>query len=91
MLMVNTPSLLPSVHLIYCIYTLDDDGIIYYFNESTGESRWDPPTNQQAISPLREDSVEPFLKGLKPDELQKLVNKTCTIVCVFIKKKSVLV
>lgn len=40
---------------------VDEEGTIYYFNETTGESRWDPPD---------EDIV-----SLQPEEFKKLVKE----------------
>ncbi|KAG1324358.1 hypothetical protein G6F62_009144 [Rhizopus arrhizus] len=40
----------------------DEEGTIYYFNESTGESRWDPP----------DDTAAETVMLLKPEELKKL-------------------
>ncbi|CEP12575.1 hypothetical protein [Parasitella parasitica] len=54
-------------------HAFDSEGTIYYFNETTGESRWDKP-GQEAPPPLplRDDNTETFLQGLKPNDLQKL-------------------
>jgi hypothetical protein len=55
---------------------LDEDGTIYYFNESTGESRWDKPTTEILDDVQRDESFETFIQGLKPEELTKLVMDT---------------
>lgn len=56
--------------------SLDEDGTIYYFNESTGESRWDKPTEMLDTDAQRDESFETFIQGLKPEELKKLVKYT---------------
>ncbi|KAI9486486.1 MAG: hypothetical protein EXX96DRAFT_44094 [Benjaminiella poitrasii] len=63
-------------------HAYDQDGTIYYFNESTGESRWDRPSLSATASqnetipiiPQREESnsVDTLLQVLRPEELQKL-------------------
>lgn len=47
-------------------WTIDEDGTIYYFNESTGESRWDKPDDTA-------DLVTTVTARLEPGELKKLV------------------
>ncbi|KAL7311971.1 hypothetical protein PS15m_009677 [Mucor circinelloides] len=58
-------------------HAFDQDGTIYYFNESTGESRWDKPEEPEKDEPpplpQRDDSADTFIQGLNPNELQKLV------------------
>lgn len=51
---------------------LDDEGTIYYFNESTGESRWDMPGDPVESEAQRDESMETFIQGLQPEELKKL-------------------
>ncbi|KAI8979856.1 hypothetical protein BDF20DRAFT_536423 [Mycotypha africana] len=65
-------------------YAYDQNGTIYYFNETTGESRWDKPQHTTAeeqdistdlaatpaASLQREETA--FTQGLHPEELRKL-------------------
>ncbi|KAI8065351.1 Rho GTPase activation protein [Gilbertella persicaria] len=62
-------------------HAYDEDGTIYYFNEMTGESRWDRPIeeeeqNQPPPLPPRnnaaDDNLDTLIEGIKPEELQKL-------------------
>lgn len=67
--------------------TLDEEGTIYYFNEFTGESRWERPADElqeedeeeeeeeQSGEIKRDESLDSYVQGLQPDELKKLVNK----------------
>jgi hypothetical protein len=60
----------------FCI--IDDEGTIYYFNERTGESRWDKPCSEgeeeeeEEGDYKRDESMETFIQGLQPEELKKL-------------------
>lgn len=63
-------------------FNKDQDGTIYFFNETTGESRWDKPTSvdsPQEVSTLaneRDDAID--YRGLQPLEINKLVNTSMT-------------
>jgi hypothetical protein len=71
----------------FSFYYLDQEGTIYYFNESTGESRWDKPEEEENdnFSPLpqRDDSTDTFIQGLNSNELQKLVYTVTTLIIIF--------
>ncbi|KAI8997100.1 hypothetical protein BDB01DRAFT_769830 [Pilobolus umbonatus] len=53
-------------------YAYDDDGTIYYFNESTGESSWEmPPEDINKDKPSELESIG-FIQGLTPSDLKRL-------------------
>ncbi|KAF7725377.1 hypothetical protein EC973_009644 [Apophysomyces ossiformis] len=69
-------------------HTYDEDGTIYYFNEHTGESRWERPDESVLLSPADDmglrfesmalqhsedlESIHEGLQKLSPDELKRL-------------------
>lgn len=65
---------------------LDQEGTIYYFNESTGKSRWDKPGEEESDDPpplpQRDDSADTFIQGLNSNELQKLVYTATTLIII---------
>lgn len=81
------------VDLQFCSFSfhyLDQEGTIYYFNDSTGESRWDKPGEEERDDPpplpQRDDSADTFIQGLNSNELQKLVYTVTTLVTSSILK-----
>ncbi|KAI9272086.1 Rho GTPase activation protein [Helicostylum pulchrum] len=61
-------------------HAFDEAGTIYYFNETTGESRWDKPNeekdNEEEGNEEEEEeetqAEDTYIQGLNPNELKKL-------------------
>ncbi|CAO3651376.1 unnamed protein product [Mucor fragilis] len=74
---VSVPTTTESPLPVGWEHAYDQEGTIYYFNESTGESRWEKPGESQGGQappplPQRDDSVDTLIQGLNSNELQKL-------------------
>ncbi|GAN09705.1 conserved hypothetical protein [Mucor ambiguus] len=74
---VSVPTTTESPLPVGWEHAYDQNGTIYYFNESTGESRWEKPDESERDPlppplPQRDDSADTLIQGLNPNELQKL-------------------